>query len=48
MSGWVLFGVYVGAWAWGLSPWLRFALLPGLMPTRQVPIFWWGSVVVYP
>jgi hypothetical protein len=48
MNGWLLAVLYVGAWAWVCSPWLRFALLPGLQPHRGIPLVLWPWTVVTP
>lgn len=41
MNGWLGLVGYALVWAWVCSPWLRFAILPGLMPHRALPLWVW-------
>jgi hypothetical protein len=46
VSGWLGLVGWLGLLVWVVSPWVRFALLPGLMPSRRVPVLWVGALWV--
>lgn len=39
MTGWLGLLGYLSLVAWAFSPWLRFAILPGLEPHRGIPLW---------